>query len=63
MSDSGAAFAALLVVAAAYCVGGIHGLLMAWSQPARMRRWARLVDQQTEKALGLGPVERPIDPL
>lgn len=39
------AMAAGALLAAAWCGGGLHGLYLAWSQPARMQRFARKVEQ------------------
>ena len=50
---SGAAdvIAAGLVLVVAYCLGGLHGLLLAWSQEARMHRWAGGVHRLYMKAV------------
>jgi hypothetical protein len=47
-SDGAAAAAFLLAI---YCAGGVHGVYMAWSEPARWRHWAWRVEQLTERAL------------
>lgn len=37
------------ILGAIYCLGGLHGLYLAWSQPARMRRYAERVDVLQER--------------
>lgn len=39
-SEVGELMAAVCVMVAVYCVGGLHGLWLAWSQEERMKRWA-----------------------
>ncbi len=46
MSD---AWAGLIFACCMYVIGGCHGLVMAWSQPSRMRYWANLVDLNAER--------------
>lgn len=41
--------AAGAVLGASYCLGGLHGLWLAWSQEARMDRWAAKVDRAQRK--------------
>jgi hypothetical protein len=39
---------ALCVVLAVYCMGGLHGLWLAWTQEARMKRWAASLPEAAE---------------
>jgi hypothetical protein len=48
-SDTGAFIVAVSWFGAAYCLGGLHGLLLAWSQPARMAHWAKRVEWAQRK--------------
>lgn len=52
--------AAACLLGASYCLGGLHGLHMAWTQPARMKAWAARVELAAERAEGLvpEPIER-----
>jgi len=40
---------AAMLLGAAYCLGGLHGLWLAWTQPARMDRWAAEADRLQRK--------------
>jgi hypothetical protein len=40
VNDNGEVIAAVCLVGAVYCTGGLHGLWLAWTQPVRMAWWA-----------------------
>lgn len=40
-----------MVLAAVFAIGGLSGLLVAWSQEARMCHWAGKVHRATRRAL------------
>jgi len=49
----------LCVLGAIYCIGGLHGLYLAWSQEARMHRWAYRVAQLQTRLNDNEGVPRP----